>query len=627
MAEDISDSWQLAKTIEHLLAAQPNDQRLRDHIEGLTRNTQFSGLTWFWGPRLYERNRVIFRPLILEHFSNWIVLKSERWQRVEWSDHSAELEHWLAAARTNRDTRLVRQLLRWKYAGKGWQIDWEAWRAALRDDYKAAPTPAARAIVLDEYGDWLELDEFTASALYRVDPTSVDFIVQHLPRFYWNEKRRDMWTNLGNLARNRGDDRLYFALYRALIPVDRWSSEVIAIADSVGHPGALCTELERRHPEGYGLKLLPTVVALLRRSGHDIIPYVRAKLSDILGGWRGEDAQELVALAEENGWWDLWAAVLRTNRDAKLYGKAISALLSDRSVTEQDRVERLRALAGVSREWNWPGFGLASLHALDDELAAQLYKSYPELVRGPFLPQVTSRWWHGYPKLLKAALDAGDEELIDIIASRYAVRVQSRYYRNKETDAQLQTAKTLAGYYQAIRDRDPEAFALRASNVLTRIPAYAAYDYRELLRSNDLARLLFVRSADAYLRVPRAVRDLVEGSSIYVQMLAYRVLAVESEPARRLAAENLDILLGTLLRPIHRKTRVPAFGALLNAARGDLAAARKILARAHEALRLPDKRYPKAELVGLIGQILYAQPSLRLTAEQPVIYGLEARAA
>ena len=89
MAEDISDSRQLAKTIEQLIDAQPNDQRLRDHLEGLTRNTLFPGLTWFWGPRLYQRNRVIFRPLMLEHFSNWMVLKSGRWQRVQTFFHRA----------------------------------------------------------------------------------------------------------------------------------------------------------------------------------------------------------------------------------------------------------------------------------------------------------------------------------------------------------------------------------------------------------------------------------------------------------------------------------------------------------------------------------------------------------
>jgi hypothetical protein len=138
--------------------------------------------------------------------------------------------------------------------------------------------------------------------------------------------------------------------------------------------------------------------------------------------------------------------------------------------------------------------------------------------------------------------------------------------------------------------------------------------------------LLFVRSLDQYLAVPQAVQDLVEGSNIHVMMLAYRVLALPDPRARALAADNVDILLGTLLRPIHRKTRMAAFEALANAARHDETVARRILARAREALKLPDKKYPKAELIGLIGCILAAHPGLAAAAERPVVYR-HARAA
>jgi hypothetical protein len=627
MADASQNSRQLRTTIEQLIAAQPDDQRLRDHIEGLTRDEHFPGLTWFWGPRLYARSRAIFRPFVLNHFSNWELGGRRRWRRIDWSEHEAELEAWLKQVRANRDTRLVRQILGWKYAAERWGVDRKRWCAALLADFKGAPTPAARAIVLDEYDDWFELDEASASALYQTDIAATDFILKHLPHFFWSDRKREMWGSLGNLARGRGDDKLFFSLYRALMPIDRWSAEVAALGDAVADPAELCSELEQRHPQGYGLTLAPTIVKLLKSRGRDVIPYVRLKLKDLVGGWRAEGAEALIDLAAKKGWWDLWAAALRTNSNAKLYGEAIGKLLEDASIGENDRIERLRALAGVSQEWNWPAFGLAIVHSLDDDLAARLYARYPDLVHGPFLAQVTPRWWNGYPKLLAAAQKQDDRELVDIIASRYATRFRFRYFNNKQTDELLKTAKTLARYYQALREKDPAAFALRASNVLTRIPAYAACNYEELLRTNELARLLFVRSFEGFLGVPRAVRDLVEGSSIYVQMLAYRVLAADDDRARALAVENLDILLGTLLRPIHRKTRLPAFDALANAARADETAARRILDRARDALRLPDKRYPKAELVGLIARILQAHPGLRDAAEQPVVYGRGAKAA
>ena len=112
----------LKRSVEDLLAAQPDDLRLRDHLEGLARDERFDGLTWLWGPRLYARNRVVFGPFIRHHFSPWQADK-RRWRRVRWEDHSEELADWLAAAREHRDSYLVRELLAWRYAGKGWGVD------------------------------------------------------------------------------------------------------------------------------------------------------------------------------------------------------------------------------------------------------------------------------------------------------------------------------------------------------------------------------------------------------------------------------------------------------------------------------------------------------------------------
>jgi hypothetical protein len=359
------------------------------------------------------------------------------------------------------------------------------------------------------------------------------------------------------------------------------------------------------------------------------MPYVRAKLEETVGGWgRDDHAKRFVELAERKGWWDLWSASIRAGRNAKLFNEHIGKLMRDEALPDDTRRERLRALAGASREWNWPGLGLAIIHHLDDNLACLVYARYPDLIRGPLRANVTPTWWRGYPNLIKAAQAANDVDLVDTLASRYATRISwARLWgRDQKPDADDNTAAELAAYYQAIRDRDPEEFSRRASNVLTRIPAYATFNQGQLLRTNDLARLLFVRSLDQYLAVPQAVQDLVEGSNIHVMMLAYRVLALPDPRARALAAGNVDILLGTLLRPIHRKTRMAAFDALANAARHSEAVAERIHARARDALKLPDKKYPKPELIGLIGCVLAAHPGLATEAERPLVYR-RARAA
>jgi hypothetical protein len=617
------DEKRLRSAIERLLDSQPDNQRLRDHLEGLCLDPAFPGLTWFWGPRLYARSKAKFRPFILNHFSEWLT-SGKRWRRVAWVDHAADLEAWLQSARGSRDGALIRRLQRWKYAArKGWGLDKERWNAALTEAYRTAATPAARAIVLDEFDDWFQLDEPSAVRLYETDRNSAAFILKHLPISAWRRQRRVMWEKLGALTRAQGDEKLFFALYRRLMPVERWEAEVLTLAEAVIEQAELNRVLENRHLEGYDIERGATVLKLLQRRGRDVMPYVRAKLQETIGGWGKDDqTQHFVELAERQGWWDLWSAALRSHRNAKPFNAGVGKLMHDQALSDDTRRERLKALAGASREWNWPGLGLAIVHHLDDDIACLIYGRYPDLLAGPLRANVTPTWWRGYPNLIKAAQAAGDDDFVDTLASRYATRISWNRIRQRQQGREADDATTseLAVYYQAIRDRDAVEFSRRACTVLTRIPAYASFDQGHLLRSNDLARLLFVRSLDQYLLLPQGVQDLVEGSNIHVMMLAYRVLALPDARARALAAANIDILLGTLLRPLHRKTRLAAFEALANAARDSEAVARRIHARAREALKLPEQKYPKGELIGLIARTLAAHPGLASAAERPVVY-------
>jgi hypothetical protein len=623
----------LIRAIDQLLESQPDNKRLRDNLEGLSKDPAFPGVTWSWGPKLYARSRPIFRSFILNQFSDWAVDAKGKWTRVYWTDHSKELEDWLTAARAARDTNLIRRLLRWKYAKiKGWGTDDVRFSAALLEAYRAASGPAARAVVLDEFNDWFTLDEGTAVKLYETDQRSSKFILDHAPRQFWGSAdKRAMWDKLGTLARSKGDEKLFRALYRKLIPVARWREDVLALAKSETDLAKLNDELIERHPEGYNLGLTPTVIELLEQRGRDVFGYVRAKLNETVGGWgKDNDAKRMIDLAASRGWWDLWTAAVRTGPDAH-YKAGVASVLDDRALSDEQKRERLRGLAGVSQEWNWPGLGLARVHSLEDNLASLMYQRFPDLVRGPFRAQVTPRWWgQGYPKLVGLARTANDTELMDTLAARYATHVswQARYGRKDDKpDQQKITASELAKYYQDIREKDEEAFARRAAGVLTRIPAFTLHAYHALLRHNDLARLLFSRSLPSFLTSPVAVQDLVEGSDIHVMGLGYRILGLRDPRAVELAGANIDILLGTLLRPIHRKTRLAAFQALANAARSGPEAAKRIHARARDALKLPNKKYPKVELIGLIGAILEAAPELRSPREQQVIYRRPQRSA
>jgi hypothetical protein len=239
------------------------------------------------------------------------------------------------------------------------------------------------------------------------------------------------------------------------------------------------------------------------------------------------------------------------------------------------------------------------------------------LVQGPFRTHLSPGWWgaDGLPKLTATVLEKDDHLLIDYLAAKMVTTGRYAYLAEKVK----KPAKRLLEYYGRLRS-DAAMFARRVASVLGQIPAYSiGRDYKHLITNNELARLFFVESQSALLHDPRSVRDLLEASEIQAQLLALRVLAQDEEQARQLAADNLDLLLATLLRNIHRKSRLVALRALTNAAT-TLDNARKILARARQALDLPDKGYPKEHLYSLLAELYQLWPLLRGPKEQPVVY-------
>ncbi len=346
------------------------------------------------------------------------------------------------------------------------------------------------------------------------------------------------------------------------------------------------------------------------------MPYVLKHLKDIWPRWFGQDGYaKLLERAYAEGWWDLWSGLLRVCAKPEDWNKVVRRLAADRTLTDADSTRRLLLLTGVGAEWNFGGFSMAQVQQLNDETALALYERFPELVRGPFKLHLQTGFWTSLPKLIHRVVGDDDETLIDFLASRLINRGKSYWGQGKP----LADLLPLADYFESLRDRDPALFASRAANVLTQVPAYTLPRYDQTVRENRLARLLLERSLEGFLSDARALCDLIEASEIHVQHLAYRVLGLDDDRARAAAAENLDILVGTLLRPLQRTTRLAAFRALANACTSATNAGR-ILTRARDALALPDRKYPKEQLLGLIGTILHRWPELRSTNEVPVIY-------
>ncbi|MFG0332451.1 MAG: gliding motility protein [Maioricimonas sp. JB049] len=607
--------------IEQLLAADLSDAELRDRLEELSAAMAFGGYTWLWGPELYRRNRVMFRPFILNHFSRTLIKPQWEWEEVEWKGTIGKcLDAWLAEVDANGDVDLFRKLYSWKHSTGEWSgVDQKRWQADLLERFEAAETPATRAAVLDRFDMWARLDEPAAIRLYEQDArTAVPFILKHLPGEY--DEVSNAWNQLTERARARGDHDFALDLYRRQVDQKTWTRDVLALADEITDAQALCAELERRHPQRWSLDKGTAFFKLVEKRGRDVFPYIQKHLSSVYRSWWGgrDGYTKLVRLSAKKQWWDLWSALVRSCARRDEYNKEVARLLDDSELSDTHRQERLLMLTGVSREWNFGPFSMARVQQLDDATALALYAKYPDLLRGPFRMSVSAGWYQTFPKLSEEVIKAEDETLIDFFASRLVTRAVSYGWGQEMVDL----AERYSRYYETFRDDDRE-FARRATNVLGQVPAFAIWNFNELTRTNRLARMFYARSPVKYLAYPQGIRDLLEAPQIHAQAVAFRTLGLDDARARQLAAENIDLLQATLLRPLHRATRALAFRALANAA-VDLETADRVHRQCREAMYLPDKRYPKEQLVGLIGRLLHAWPELRAETEQPVIYGASA---
>lgn len=614
-----TETKQLIASVDWHLSNVPDDRSLRDRLEGMATGAYFKALGWYWAPRLYTRNRAIFRPFIQQYFSEHLVdpAKLGRWKRIDWSGEVARsLDPWLTTLEKDGEVLLFKRLYAWKHRHhKGWGVDEEHWRNDVRERFASSSSPAQRAKVLQLLDLSAQLDEAVAVRMYSIDALAArPFILKHLPHRWWGQDtKRKLWQELADQARLAADEDFYFQLYRRQVPREDWSRETLGLCKTIQDPAALNEALERRHPElGWGESLGPYFFKLLEARGLDVSPYVRKHLRRVFAWGRKDGFDEIVRLARHRGWIDLWAAVSVTCGTRDQYNAAVHDVLNDARIDESERIRRLLMLSGVSREWNGIGWGLAHVQQLSENNALRLYESYPTLLRQSFKAHITPAWHENYFQLFELAWARGDDDLADYLASRYA----TRSHLSGKTEVAI--GESIADKFVALK-LDDAAFARRAANVLTLIPAFSIYNYDVLIRENRFARLLFERSLESFLEVPAAVRDLVEGGEIHVQQLAYRVLAVTDPRAQEQARANLDILIGTILRPLHRRTRFAAFGALANAA-STPETARLVLTKARDAFALPDERYPKEQLVGLIARILARYPELAAPTERPVIF-------
>ncbi len=618
------DARALHTELDALLARELEPRALREALERLLSRRAMPFVFHRLVRPLLERDALLFLPLVRPRFEAWGFDRKGRLQRV-WADDrgQADLDWVIRLAEMRDDVPLFQAAMRlrlWSHGGKYA----ERFRSELMARFTRAGRGHARVAVLAQFaGLFGSLDDETAIALWKAEPaTAKRFILGHLPFRSWNDPDADVLPGLRAQVAS-ADPAFHDELYQRLVGAKTWRDDVARIVETVPDE-ALIDALERHHPRRIVPKAAETYAKLLTARGPVALPYVHRHVDQVLRGgvWRSRGYRELLRLADAEGYGWLWANILKTAARPEEYNAEVRRAAEDTAHPSTSR-HRLDRLAGTGRELNLGGYGIAHVRALDDETACALYERDPRLLLGPYKRHLYVGV-QGYPKLVARLLQDRHEELLDFVASRLVTRSRGVFARapgglfGRREAAPESVADTLSRHYEALRDA-PAVFADRAASVLGQVPPYTVFDYDTLLESNRLARLLYEHAAEDYLASGPAIRDLLEAPEIHAQAIAFRALSLDDARARQLAAANLDLLGATLLRPLRRRTRLLALRALQNAGH-TLPDAARVLDQAREALHLPDLRYPKEELVGLIGALLHRHPALRGPTEVPVVY-------
>ena len=483
------------------------------------------------------------------------------------------------------------------------------WAAELAARFTAAATPEARARVLADMDGPYTLDEEAALALYRLHPDLTSaFIQRHLPRGRRAEDAASPWQRLMGQALARQDASLHFALYRIQAPAEQWARDTSALIHQVREPERLCAELQRRHPHRRRPDIGPQLAALAHERGEDLLPYLLEHAADVWQRGRREGYEPMLDLARHQGWWELWALLLRSAGTAAEYDREVLALVRERDVADAEIRLRLALLAGAGALAENP----TRIKLLKEATLVALYERFPHITRGPFRSQIEPLVTRPLTGLLELAAARRDDELIDVLAARLAACVE------RSGGDRLMRSASLAADYLSSPAADAAAVSRRIVSILKRIPAHAMRAQRELLRRNPLARLLFERASQAALESFDLAAELMQAPNPHVRALGVRTLAAHASPDGP-AQQRLESVFACLERQLPRTAARQALRALDRFA-DEPAQAQRVAEWIRGILAQPQWKGPRDELVALLARQLDRHPSLRHAGEHLVVH-------
>ena len=557
---------QLPQRIQAALATDQDRGALLREMEALSDTSGFASYAPQWAPALYERDPLFFEPFLTNHLSG---------------DQTEVIKSLLARAEEAGQDAFFTALYR-KTASE------DAWNAELLElAGSALPDDVVVAKILRRQPDrWDSLTDKTATAVYQRAPARLGAFVREHAQRDWQEK--ETYKGLREAARQRGDDDLYWALFRELADEREWQAEARRLLASDTPPERIHDELTKRHPDHLWGVDTAIIADFVEKYGRAALPYVQEHLIWVTR----HAAPKLLARIKKLGDEELYWPIFFKAGDSKQWNEALRELLAQ-PLDNDALAAMLPQRTPPPRRWGgW---------SLEQDVALAFYRRDPQRF-APFLERFAS---DSYAEaLFEEAQAARHEDFLDVLSLQLMRQIDSWLYAayptawtlqwrkpdRKAQDKIQRTGRMLTSRFDQLVAESPALYVRHMAAMLSRINAHEVWSFKRSLTLNPAFAYLATQHRAAWLAEPDAMRELLESPNIYVQILGLVMLDEGGADAAARVSENLPILRALLLGRAHIGTKKLALRALELAAREGDPYAERILPVVEEAVHLSGKR-------------------------------------
>jgi hypothetical protein len=555
---------ELPQRIQAALAANQERGALLREMEALARTPGFASYAPRWAPALYERDPLFFEPFLTNHLS---------------SDQDGVITSLLvraeAAGQDSFFTALYRKIAR----EDSWNADLaELAASSLPDD------TVVESVLRRQADQWLSLTDKTATALYQRDPTRLRAFVREHAQRGWRQK--DAYKQLRETARQRGDEDLYWSLFRELADEREWEAEMRRLLASDTPPERIHDELTRRHPDHLWSVNTGVIADFVEKYGRAALPYVQEHLTWVTR----RAAPKLLARIKKLGDEELYWPIFFKAGDSKQWNEALRELLAQPLGNEDLAAQVSQRIPPVRRWGGW---------MLEEDVALAFFRRDAQRY-APFLERFASV----SDALFEEAQTARNEDFLDILSLQLLRQISSwldlayptpymLHWRKPDMKAQdriERTGRMLIARFDRLAAESPTLYVRHAAAMLSRVNAYEVWSFKRDLSLNPAFAYLSTQQRATWLAEPDALRELLESPNIYVQILALVKLCEGGLDAAARVSENLPIIRALLLGHAHLGTKKLALRALELTARQGAAYAERVLPVIEETIHLTGKR-------------------------------------